>query len=383
MLGQAPFDDLKDYLDRWAKVRMSCEPADRVAAEDGIRQAYAAAGLAPPDHIVWCGGPMEIARRLAAAVSAGDLVGANVKADVFDRVRERVGTLAEIFWKEVVLTALEVSHNATIRTAVSEHSRCNEVSGAVNRAVLKAVDAYLSRFSVRARHAALRLRGLPRLLPRASFEEVAIGPDPLASLGVYEYLHDVLPWRDLTHPMQGIWKIARNAGWVVPHERVCWVSERPKLLRTDASARLHCPDRPALQYPDGWSFYAWKGVEVPAWVIEHPERITPDTISDQIDPVLRNCMIEIMTPERFVRSGGATRVSEDDSGVLWRTRWSHRGVTIGAWAVVEVVNGTAESDGSRRRYFLRVPSRLSTAREAVAWTYGLSRERYAELEVRT
>jgi hypothetical protein len=326
---------------------------------------------------------MEIARRLAAAVSAGDLVGANVKADVFDRVRERVGTLAEIFWKEVVVTALEVSHNATVRTAVSEHSRCKEVSTAVNRAVLKAVDAYLSRFSVRARHLASRLRGLPRILPRASFEEVAIGPDQFASLGVYEYLHDVLPWRELTSPMRGIWKIARNAGWVVPHERVCWVSERPKLLRTDTAARLHCPDGSALQYPDGWSFYAWKGVEVPAWVIEHPERITPDAISDQIDPVLRNCMIEIMTPERFVRSGGTTRVSEDGSGVLWRTRWSHRGVTIGSWAAVEVVNGTAESDGSRRRYFLRVPARLSTARDAVAWTYGLSSERYAELEVRT
>jgi hypothetical protein len=383
MPGRVPFDDLRDYLDRWAKVRMSCEPADRAAAEDGIRQTYAAAGLAPPDHIVWCGGPMEIARRLAAAVSAGDLVGANVKADVFDRVRDKVATLAEIFWKEVVIAALEFSHSGTIRTAVSEHNRCKEVSTAVNRAVLKGVDGYLSRFSVRARHLASRLRGLPRMLPRASFEEVAIGPDQLASLGVYEYLHDVLPWRDLTRPMQGIWKIARNAGWVVPHERVCWVSERPKLLRTDTAARLHCPDGPALQYPDGWSFHAWKGVEVPAWVIEHPESITPDTISDQIDPVLRNCMIEIMTPECFVRSGGATRVSEDDAGVLWRTRWSHRGVTIGAWAAVEVANGTADADGSRRRYFLRVPSRLSTAREAVAWTYGLSPERYAELEVRT
>jgi hypothetical protein len=94
-------------------------------------------------------------------------------------------------------------------------------------------------------------------------------------------------------------------------------------------------------------------------------------------------MIEIMTPERFVRSGGATRVSEDGTGVLWRTRWSHRGVTIGSWAAVEVANGTADSDGSHRRYFLRVPARLSTAREAVAWTYGLSPERYVELEVRT
>jgi hypothetical protein len=220
-------------------------------------------------------------------------------------------------------------------------------------------------------------------LPRSSFEDIAVGPDQLASLGVYEFLHDVLHWRDQARPMQGIWKIAKSAGWIVPHEHVCWVCERPNLLRTDAGARLHCPDGPALRYPDGWSVHAWKGVEVPAWTIEHPDRITPDTVADAIDPVLRNCMIEIMTPERFVRGGGATRVSQDDTGILWRARWTHRGVTIGSWAAVEVVNGTADRDGSHRRYFLRVPSNMDTAREAVAWTYGLSAERYAELEVRT
>jgi hypothetical protein len=48
-----------------------------------------------------------------------------------------------------------------------------------------------------------------------------------------------------------------------------------------------------------------------------------------------------------------------------------------------VVNGTPETDGSRRRYVLRVPSRMRTAREAVAWTYGLTPERYGQLDVRT
>ena len=47
-------------------------------------------------------------------------------------------------------------------------------------------------------------------------------------------------------------------------------------------------------------------------------------------------------------------------------------MTIGSWTAVEVVNGTAEADGSRKRYVLRVPSRMRTAREAVAWTYGLN-----------
>lgn len=382
MRTSTPFDDLKDYLDHWARLRMSCAPADRPAAEEGIRLAYGAAGLAPPDRIVWCGGPMEIAKRLATA-SADDRIGANVKIEVFDCVRDKVGTLAEIFWKEVVVAAVELGHDATIRTAVSEHDRCRSVSKAVNRAVIGTVDAYLSRLSVRARHVALRWRGLSRLLPRSTFEDIAIGPEQLASLGVYEYLHDVLHGHEFTRPMQGIWKIARSGGWIVPHEHVCWVSERPKLLRTDASGRLHCPDGPALQYQDGWSYYAWKGVEVPAWMIEHPERIAADTVADAIDPVLRNCMIEIMTPERFIRSGGATRVSEDDTGILWHTRWTYRGVTIGSWAAVEVVNGTAVGDGSHRRYFLSVPSRMATSREAVAWTYGVTPERYAELDIRT
>ena len=217
----------------------------------------------------------------------------------------------------------------------------------------------LSRVRVRARHAALRLRGLPRLLPRWSFEEVAVGPHDLASLGVYEYLHDALGWQEPTQPLRGLWKIAKSAGWIVPHEQICWISERPTVLRTDARARLHCPDGPALRYADGWCAYAWKGVQVPAWMIEHPEWITPAAVADTFDPVRRNCMIEIMTPERFVGTGVVAQVSKDETGILWRKFWSFRGVTVGSWTAVEVVNGTAEADGSRKRYFLASPRRCA------------------------
>jgi hypothetical protein len=53
-------------------------------------------------------------------------------------------------------------------------------------------------------------------------------------------------------------------------------------------------------------------------MIEHPELITPARISDTFDPVLRNSMIEIMTPERFVKTGTVSKVAEDETGVLWR-----------------------------------------------------------------
>jgi hypothetical protein len=382
MLDVSPIDALAQYLDRWAAVHLSRAPADRRMAEEGIALAYAAAGLKPPQRIVWCTGPLEIAERLATA-SPTDAIGRNVKAEVFDHVRAKVGTFAEVFWKEVVVAATELSRHETIGAALGEYDRAKVVSAAVNRLARDTASESLSRLRVRTRHAALRLRGLPRLLPRWRFDEVAVGPHDLAALGVYEYLHDVLAWREPTEALRGLWAIARSAGWMVPHEHVCWICERPITLRTDSRGRLHCATGPALRYPDDWSVYAWKGIPLPAWMIEHPEWITAGEIANTFEPVQRNCMIEIMTPERFIKSGVVGHVSEDETGVLWRKHWSFRGVSIGSWAAIEVVNGTPETDGSHKHYFLRVPSSMRSAREAVAWTYGLTADEYAGLALRT
>lgn len=370
---------LATYLDRWAAACLSCEPADRLGAEVGVRQAYEAAGLKPPAHIVWCGGPLEIAERIADA-SVADKSGTNLKMQVFDSVRSRVDVLAEIFWKDVLVATTPNGHRSEVGTTPGAHSR---VSAAVHRTVLRAADSHLNRLAIRARHALQQWRGLPRLLPSRGFDEIAVGPHDFASLGVHQYLHDALAWREPTEPLCGLWNIARNAGWIVPHEQLCWISERPSRLCADDRGRLHSPDGPALTYRDGWSAYAWKGIDVPAWMIEHPERITADTIADALDPKLRHCMIEIMTPERFIDTGAVARVSADETGILWRKRWTRRGVIIASWAAVEVVDGTSAPNGLRKRYFLRVPASLSSAREAVAWTYGLSPDQYAQLEVRT
>jgi hypothetical protein len=45
--------------------------------------------------------------------------------------------------------------------------------------------------------------------------------------------------------------------------------------------------------------------------------------------------------------------------------------------MVEVVNATAEPDGSQKTYFLRVPPETRTAREGVAWTFGMAEQEYA------
>ena len=68
---------------------------------------------------------------------------------------------------------------------------------------------------------------------------------------------------------------------------------------------------------------------------------------------------------------------EDDFGRLWDGGLDAGGQPIRA---VQVVNATPEADGSFRHYFLRVPPDVHTAREAVAWTFGLEASEYAPVK---
>ncbi|OMI41350.1 hypothetical protein SPAR_01209, partial [Streptomyces sparsogenes DSM 40356] len=46
-------------VERWRAVAAATGPADRGAAEAGVRLAYDAAGLPRPERIVWVGSPLE------------------------------------------------------------------------------------------------------------------------------------------------------------------------------------------------------------------------------------------------------------------------------------------------------------------------------------
>ena len=109
-------------------------------------------------------------------------------------------------------------------------------------------------------------------------------------------------------------------------------------------------------------------------MIEQPDVITPDRIRDEGSLGLRRCMIERYGIGRFVREADARLIGEDRYGRLWSIPLPGR---RDAYVVVEVVNGTREPDGSRRRYFLRVPPTMRSAHEAVAWTFGLTTQQYA------
>ena len=88
---------LAQVRDEWIAVGLSTEPANRPAAEEGVRQAYRRAGLEPPSVVIWLGSPY--AGCVASAMlsqdqvwaQVGDQVGAQVRDQVRDQVRGQVG----------------------------------------------------------------------------------------------------------------------------------------------------------------------------------------------------------------------------------------------------------------------------------------------------
>jgi hypothetical protein len=75
---------LGHYRARWAAIRRSTEPADRSAAEQGVRRAYHAAALKLPVRCVWCEGPAALSA-LTQRIALAD--GANVKSALLHRLR--------------------------------------------------------------------------------------------------------------------------------------------------------------------------------------------------------------------------------------------------------------------------------------------------------
>lgn len=157
-------------------------------------------------------------------------------------------------------------------------------------------------------------------------------------------------------------------------ENFAFICEHPKLFLTDERGNLHNSAGPALCFADGDKYFAWHGCLVPDWVIERKRFITPALIDRQNNVEMRRVLIDIYGWERYLKNSRLKKLHQDKYGVLYCKDLGGR-----YWQsifVVEVLNATPEPDGKKRRYLLRVPPNMKTAKEAVAWTFGMREEDY-------
>ncbi|MFW6691636.1 DUF6745 domain-containing protein [Streptomyces sp. MAR4 CNX-425] len=369
----------------WRDAAVAARPADRPAAEAAVRAAYRAAGLAEPARIVWAGSPCEGAAlvRGMAPEERGRAVREEVRSRPWAAARGRV--FAELgpagwaaHWAQTGAPLWESSTMLVerIRTGVVERlagtpegevpesevpeGEVSEAEAAVRQVLL---DAVLGQHDA-AWFAALGAAG-PRPDGPAAAGSSTDEPDP-------DWSRAAAP-EDTAPEVAALAAVARAAGWWWPYEHVAVVCERPAELHRDEAGRLDRGDGPALAYPDGFALHAWRGMPVPAEFLRELSDLTPERIRAEENAELRRVMLEFYGFERYLDESGAEPVHRDGTGVLWR-------LDVGAddepVAMVQVVNSTPEPDGTSRTYWLRVPPRTRTAREGVAWTFGVREEEY-------
>jgi hypothetical protein len=371
--------------DEWIAHGLSCEPADREAAEDGVRRAYRAVGLDEPELIIWLGSPM--AGCIASAMLAQptpDKVRSQVVSQALSQVRGRV--------RDQVLER--------VRDQVLEQA-LSQVRGRVRDQVLEQALSQV-RGRVRDQVGAQVVSQVMNQIGEQVWDEVhraVWGQHDAGWLAWLDYWARV--GLDLPDTA-GLLQVGRSAGWWWPRRGIVIITERPTALRRDAEGRLHCEDGPAIIYPDGWAIWAIHGVRVPEWVVTtQVEQITAEMLAREENAEVRRVVVERVGHDRMMPMLGAEVLHEDDYGVLWDAP-PLDGMSVARCRWVEVVDASPEPVGSDlpplderwaeryramtghaplpgrryRRYLIPVPDDVETAHAAVAWHHGMPPEEY-------
>lgn len=341
-------------LQRWGGIHRSTARADRQAAERAVNDLYRACGLATPTRIVWSESPSDMAHAWYASSLDGDRP---VKSVLVDDVRQSID-------RQIIEAA-----QAPVRFQLINAVRSSRQT--FNRFVADQGFQAGAKACPRRQWWVARLTN-PLRGGRPTFATAAHCFKTDDSIAIYSSLLELTDLDRMRSQLASYLKLAEQVEWVLPYGNTCWLAERPTVLCIDAAGRSHAASNPAIAYADGAKVYAWKGVEMPERAIVEPQSISIYEVARTRDPVVRRCLIDLMTPERFVALRGATCIARDEYGKLWRRSWR-----LDAWAAVEVTNGTPEPDGTFKQYFLQVPAHFQTPRQAVAWTYGLLPEQYS------
>ncbi|MEU2099382.1 DUF6745 domain-containing protein [Streptomyces globisporus] len=325
-------------VNSWRSVAAATGRADRAAAEAGVRRAYRTAGLAEPDRIIWAASPRAAVGTVEKLTDAGRSVREEVRtrpwADERRRMYDELGPAGwSALWSATGAQLWETT------AALAERIRTGVVADLAPRP---------------------QDEGAVRLV----LLDAVLGQHDAAWLAAFDGHGDRLA---------GLADVARNAGWWWPYEKAVVITERPDVLHRDEAGRLDHGEGPALAYGDGFALHAWRGMPVPAAFLDELSSLTPERIRAEENAELRRVMLEYYGYDRYLTESGAEPVHHDETGILWRIALDGDEDVV----MVEVVNSTPEPDGTNRTYWLRVPPTTRTAKDGVAWTFGLEGAAYA------
>lgn len=174
------------------------------------------------------------------------------------------------------------------------------------------------------------------------------------------------------------YKLAESCMWWYPFENYCIVCNKPKQINWNGTNEyIHSYEKPAVEFRDGWCVYCIDGIRVKEKLIKEPMTITIQEIEQEENAELKRIKIQVYDyhrkPGAYIKDSGAKMINKDEVGELYKKEIGGEQEPL---VMVKLKNSTVNTDGSVDEYYLRVPPHIKTARQAVAWTFGMEAKEY-------
>lgn len=153
------------------------------------------------------------------------------------------------------------------------------------------------------------------------------------------------------------------------------VCSNPLYVHRDENFALHGEDEAAMVWEDGTALYFHHGVAVPEKLVLSPDTVTREDVMHEQNAEVRRCYQEILGSYRFGNLLGLVLLDADKDRFgndlkLYKTEFRDKLAGDFIYFAQVVCPST------QRQYFLCVPPKLRTAKEAVAWSFGKTAEEY-------
>jgi len=164
----------------------------------------------------------------------------------------------------------------------------------------------------------------------------------------------------------------------------------PNLIKYVVNGKIHRADGPAVITSTGGRLFYWKNVHIQPSLWKSKDTISVAEILAIQNSEVRRCMVEMIGYAELVRRGGSDfKIIDEDKetgAILYRLEMPKDDAKEPV-VVVKVLDGTPMKDTNgniyRKEYFLRVPPKYKTCKDAIAWTFGMEPDEYIRLERET
>lgn len=351
------------YREKWRAIALSTGPINRSQAAETIKVAYAVVGKKAPE-VVFCDRPYEAAQII---VTHADNPRSQLRSQFETKLRSELEKQLRSYLRGKLESELQNQLQTQrsdrlytqLQTQLWEAQRDYLASEIASQLSLQqSIDPWTGEIYWQT----LDWQTLGKQLNNC------IQPELWAAYGsLLDFCISVL---NLPHSYGRNWivfqSLVRDCGWIYPYDKVCVVCSKPIALSFDSNYRLHAEGKPAVQFADGFSIYAYHGVILPEWYGRlHPDQWQSKWVLKEKNAEVRRALIQGITYDRICQELAVTELDSWQEYTLLSIEFDDDFDRVGNAKPVYLLKMTCPSTG--HIHALRVPPEVRSAKEAIRW----------------